>query len=101
MGKVAVTGTVKEPAKAEKKTAKPLAAEAKIEGTPVKASMPGLIIRFDVKVGDKVKAGDNIAVMEAMKMAIDVAATVDGTVKSVKFKNGDSVAKGDILAIIG
>jgi len=100
-GKVAVTGTVKEPAKTEKKTAKPLAAEAKIEGTAVKASMPGLIIRFDVKVGDKVKAGDNIAVMEAMKMAIDVAATVDGTVKSVKFKNGDSVAKGDILAIIG
>lgn len=97
---VVVPCTVKTPAPADEKIKKPAVTEAKIEGTPIKASMPGLIIRFDVKVGDTVKAGDNIVVLEAMKMAIDVPATIDGTVKSVNFKNGDSVAKDDILAII-
>ena len=98
---VVVADPVKASAPADEKTKKPSVAEAKVEGTPVKASMPGLIIRFDVKVGDKVKAGDNIVVLEAMKMAIDVSSSVDGTVKSINFKNGDNVARDDILAIIG
>ena len=69
--------------------------------TPVKVPMPGLIIRFNVKVGDKVKAGDNIAVMEAMKMEIDLPSPVDGTVKTINFNNGDNVARDDVLTIIG
>jgi pyruvate carboxylase subunit B len=100
-GKVAVADPVKASAPSEEEIKEPSVAEAEVEGTPVKAPMPGLIIRFDVKVGDKVKAGDNVVVLEAMKMAIDVSSTVDGTVKSVNFKNGDNVARDDILVIIG
>jgi len=74
--------------------------EAESEGATVLAPMPGLIIRFEVKVGDKVKVGDNIAVLEAMKMAIDLPSPVDGTVKAIKFKDGDNVARDDVLAVI-
>ena len=75
--------------------------EPENEGTPLTIPMPGLIIRINVKIGDKVKTGDNIAVMEAMKMEIDLPSPVDGTVKSINFNNGDNVARDDILAIIG
>ncbi|MFH1663110.1 MAG: pyruvate carboxylase subunit B [Chloroflexota bacterium] len=98
---VAVAGPAIISAPAEEKAEKPSVAEAGIEDTLVKAPMPGLIIRFDAKVGDKIKTGDNIAVLEAMKMAIDVSSPVDGIVKSINFKNGDNVARDDILAVIG
>ncbi|UCG54408.1 MAG: biotin/lipoyl-binding protein, partial [Dehalococcoidia bacterium] len=100
-GKVAVVDKAKETAPAETKTKESTAIETEVEGTAIKASMPGLIIRFDVKKGDKVKEGDNIVVMEAMKMAIDIVSPVDGIVRSVNFKEGDNVARDDILAIIG
>jgi len=82
---------------------KPIAAatQDEVEGTAIKAPMPGLIIRYNVKVGDTVKSGDNIVVLEAMKMAIDLPAPVDGTIKSVKFKDGDNVARDDVLVVIG
>jgi biotin carboxyl carrier protein len=48
-----------------------------------------------------VKDGDNIAVMEAMKMEIDLPSPADGTVKSINFKDGDNVARGDVLVVIG
>ncbi len=96
------TGEVKkEEEKEEDKMAEDKKTDAEIEGTAVRAPMPGLIIRYDVKVGDNVKAGDNIAVLEAMKMAIDLPAPVDGTIKSIEFKDGDNVAREDILAVIG
>lgn len=69
--------------------------------TSLTIPMPGLIISIKVKVGDKVKAGENIAVMEAMKMEIDLPSPVDGTLRSINFKNGDSVTRDDILAVIG
>jgi biotin carboxyl carrier protein len=76
------------------------AAEIKKDETPITAPMPGLIIRYDVKVGDKVKAGDNVVVLEAMKMAIDLAAPVDGQVRAVFFKAGDHVARDNVLVTI-
>jgi len=76
-------------------------AEAKAGETTIVAPMPGLIIRYDVKIGDEVKAGDNIAVLEAMKMAIDLPTPVGGRVKAISFKAGDHVARDDVLAIIG
>ncbi|MEE8204811.1 MAG: pyruvate carboxylase subunit B [Dehalococcoidales bacterium] len=82
-------------------TAPAPAAETKAGETPIVAPMPGLILSYEVKVGDEVKAGDNIAVLEAMKMAIDLPTPVGGRVKSIAFKPGEHVVQGDVLAIIG
>ena len=102
-GVLAEAAAVADPPTAPAKEAASAAstAEAKEGETPVPAPMPGLIIRYDVKVGDEVKAGDNIVVLEAMKMAIDLAAPVDGRVKAIYFKAGDHVARDNVLAIIG
>lgn len=70
------------------------------DGEAITAPLPGIILRYEVKSGDKVKTGDNIVVLEAMKMAIDLTAPVDGIVKSINYKSGDHVNKDDILAII-
>ncbi len=84
-----------------KESAPPSPVEVKIEGTAVAAPMPGMILSYDTKVGDEVKAGDTIVVLEAMKMAIDLPTPVNGRVKVINFKSGDRVAKDDVLAIIG
>ena len=63
--------------------------------------MPGKITAVNVKAGQAVKAGDEIMVLEAMKMGNPIMAPVDGTVKSVDVAVGQSVQGGDQLAIIG
>jgi biotin carboxyl carrier protein len=63
----------------------------------VKSLLPGLIIDVKVGAGEKVKAGQNIVVMEAMKMENQIQATIDGTVKKIFVKKGDNVAEGDAL----
>ena len=67
----------------------------------VKAPMPGLIIRYEVEVGQEVKAGDTVLILEAMKMETALPAPIGGTVKELRFKPGDRVAKDDVLAVIG
>ncbi len=62
--------------------------------------MPGMIIRYDVEVGDKVKAGDLVVVFEAMKMQNNIESPIDGTVKALNFAPGASVPKDAIIAII-
>jgi pyruvate carboxylase subunit B len=90
--------TVKASPKAEEKKAPP--AEV-AEGTKVLAPMPGMIIRYLVGVGDKVKAGNTtLLILEAMKMQNTISSPVDGVVKVITFGPGDSVNKGDILAVI-
>jgi biotin carboxyl carrier protein len=64
---------------------------------PLKAPMPGLIVRVNVKVGDQVQAGQGIVVMEAMKMENELRATAPGTVKSVLATPGTAVEKGALL----
>lgn len=64
------------------------------------APIPGMIIEYKVKVGDKVKAGDTIVVLEAMKMFNNLVAPRDGSVKVIDYRAGDQVAKGDILCYI-
>ncbi|MEW6674137.1 MAG: pyruvate carboxylase subunit B [Thermodesulfobacteriota bacterium] len=69
-------------------------------GTPLEAPMPGMIVRFEKGIGDSVRAGETVAVLEAMKMENALAAPAAGTIKQVYFEPGDSVAKGDVLCII-
>jgi biotin carboxyl carrier protein len=64
---------------------------------PLKAPMPGLIVRVNVQVGDQVQAGQGIVVMEAMKMENELRATAPGKVKSVLATPGTAVEKGALL----
>ncbi|MDP8204584.1 MAG: pyruvate carboxylase subunit B [Candidatus Tenebribacter mawsonii] len=64
------------------------------------APIPGMIIEYKKKVGDEVKAGDTIVVLEAMKMFNNLDAPCDGVVKNINHKAGDSVSKGAILCYI-
>lgn len=66
----------------------------------VLAPLPGLIVNILVKVGDQVKAGQKIMVMEAMKMENDINSGINGTVKTLNVKAGDNISEGDILAVI-
>ncbi len=61
------------------------------------APLPGTITKVLVKAGQKVKKGDVLLVMEAMKMANDVVAEHDGTVKALHVAEGQSVNQGDIM----
>ncbi len=62
--------------------------------------MPGSISKIKVNVGDQVKKGDILLVLEAMKMENEINATDDGKVKEILVKKGQKVSGGDILAII-
>jgi biotin carboxyl carrier protein len=70
------------------------------EEARVLAPMPGMVIRYLVNIGDKVKAGDVLLILEAMKMQNNIPAPIDGVVKAIDSRAGDWVNKGDILAII-
>ena len=66
----------------------------------VTSSMPGIIVAIMVKEGDKIKAGDPVLVVEAMKMENEVPAPIGGTVKSVNVDKGDSVNPDEALVEI-
>jgi pyruvate carboxylase subunit B len=66
----------------------------------IQAPMPGVIIRYEKKEGDEVKAGDAIVVIEAMKMENSLPSPVSGRVKRTEFKEGDKVARDTLLAVI-
>ncbi len=86
------------PAEAPAPAAAP--APANVDGTQVKAPMPGTILAVKKAVGDAVKAGDVIVVLEAMKMENDIVAPCDGTVKSINAPKGTTVNTDDVLAVI-
>jgi len=67
----------------------------------VEAPMPGSIVAVNVAVGDKVKAGDAVAVLESMKMHNELLAPVTGTVKHINCRKGEQVAYGQVLVEIG
>ena len=81
--------------------AAPAPAAAAGDGTPVKAPMPGMIIKYEKNVGDSVDQGETIVIIEAMKMENALPAPAAGTVTAVHFSSGDSVAKDDVLVTIG
>ena len=70
------------------------------DGTPVKAPVPGTVLRLTASNGQSVNQGDEILVMDVMKMETPVAAPCDGTV-TVMVGATDKVATGDTLAVIG
>ncbi|EJL84884.1 acetyl/propionyl-CoA carboxylase, alpha subunit [Polaromonas sp. CF318] len=70
------------------------AGEAQAEGGRLTAPMPGKVVSFAVKAGDKVSKGQPLAVMEAMKMEHTIAAPADGTVQELLYAPGDQVNEG-------
>ena len=71
------------------------------DGTPVKAALPGVVLKVQVAVGDTVSEGDVLLVVEAMKMETEIKSPVSGTVNSVQVELGDKVKTGDTLVTIG
>lgn len=86
--------------------AAPVAAapKAAVQGSagsvPVKAPMPGTILKLNASVGQSVKKGDVLCVLEAMKMENDICAPADGTVASVNVQKGASVNTDDVLVTL-
>jgi pyruvate carboxylase subunit B len=73
------------------------AAPAIAPGSAILAPMPGVVLNYLVRVGDQVKAGDPVVVLEAMKMQNNLPAPRDARVASLAFKPGDNVNRGDVL----
>ena len=74
---------------------------ASAAGAKVTTPLPGTILGVFVNVGDSVKAGQTVVLLEAMKMENNIEADTAGTVKEVKVRKGDSVLEGDVLVVIG
>ena len=68
---------------------------------PLRAPMPGMIISYNVKVGDKVNTGDIVCVLEAMKMQNGLTAPTSGAVTAINYEPGASVAKDAVILVIG
>ena len=102
------TGSVSAPAAAAPVAAAPKAAPAAAPkaaapaagagAVKVTASVPGKVLKIVASAGQAVKAGDNIVILESMKMEIPVVAPQDGTVASIDTSEGASVENGDTLA---
>ena len=97
MAPVASAPVQSAPVAASKPAAKP-AATAAAGAVTVTAPMPGTILAVKVSVGQAVKKGDVICVLEAMKMENDIPAPADGVIASINVQKGASVAANDILA---
>jgi len=63
----------------------------------VKANMAGNMWKIVVQVGDTVEAGQDVAILESMKMEIPIASEVAGTVKEIKVAEGDFINEGDTI----
>ena len=66
----------------------------------IKAPMQGLIVDVKVKTGEKVKAGDEIIILEAMKMENPIVAPCEGVINEIKVSKGDKVKTDDVLAVL-
>ena len=73
------------------------AGDTQAEGGRLTAPMPGKVVSFAVKAGDKVTKGQALAVMDAMKMEHTIAAPMDGVVAELLYAPGDQVTEGSEL----
>ena len=71
------------------------------EGAPVKAPLPGVVAKILVAMGQSVKKGETVLVLEAMKMENNITAECDGKVTGICVAAGDSVMEGTTLITIG
>ena len=62
--------------------------------------MPGMLVKYEKQVGEKIAHGETILVLEAMKMYNNIPSPVDGILVSAPLVAGANVSKGDILAVI-
>ena len=76
------------------------AATSTTGGTTITSPMPGSILDVKVNVGDKVKFGQTLEILEAMKMENDIPATVDGEVAEIRVKKGDVVETDSVLIVL-
>ncbi len=96
----AVTADKPKVAAASGESSRPADAVSSGAGKKIVSPLPGVIIDVCVAVGDAVKRGQKIAVIEAMKMENDILAECDGTVSAIYVKKSDSVLEGADIAII-
>ena len=88
------------PVAAPAPAAAPAAAQGSAGSIEVVAAVPGKVFKVTANVGDAVKAGDTVIILESMKMEIPVVAPEDGTVASINVAAGDAVESGDLLATL-
>ncbi len=91
---VAPTGS---PAVPSPRTKGPSTPPAATDGKVLTAPMPGVVLAVRVKAGDKVKRGEEMVLLESMKMELNILAGADGVVKKVFVSQGQNVAHGTIL----
>jgi len=97
----AVPSNAPKPQTPKPQAPKPQAATAGGGSGSVNAPMPGTINDVRVKVGDSVKKGQVLLILEAMKMENELMASCDGTISAMNVSKGASVSVGDVLITIG
>jgi len=76
---------------------KPAATNATISGDGIKAPMPGVVLSITVKEGERIKAGEHVLTIEAMKMENEIKAPYDGIVGKIHVSENDSVSEQELL----
>lgn len=74
-----------------------LSLAAGLQVNEIKAPMPGLILNINVEIGQEVKEGETLLILEAMKMENSITAPRDAVIKSISVKTGNTVAKNELL----
>ncbi len=81
----------------------PVAVAAPVSGGSkvIEAPIAGKVLDIKVKVGDAVKVGQTVAIIEAMKLENEVPSSVEGTVTEIKVSKGSAVNNKDVLIVLG
>jgi acetyl-CoA carboxylase biotin carboxyl carrier protein len=66
----------------------------------ISAMMAGIVVKILVKEGDQIKEGEDVAVLESMKMELPIQSNLAGKISQVKVKDGDFVNEGDVLLLV-
>ena len=66
----------------------------------ISSQIPGRVISVSIGKGDSVKKGDNIVVLESMKMQVAIKSPRDGVIKDLKVKEGQSISRNDVVAVL-